>query len=67
MWDEAREASAAAVQDFNEDRAGRRDSRASRGGGATAGGGVAAGPAAVRPVWLALAGGKLFVREKVKG
>lgn len=66
VWDETREASAAAVQDYGRETGERRDSRASRGGATDSGGGAAGSPCAVRPVWLALAGGKLFLREKVR-
>lgn len=64
-WDDAsvREASAAAIQDFAADGGGRRDSRASRSAGGVGGG---TSKSVVRPVWLAFAGGKLFLREKVR-
>ncbi|CAM9143892.1 unnamed protein product [Scytosiphon promiscuus] len=67
VWDETREASAAAVQDYGAETGGRRDSRASRGGAPGSGSGAGGSSSAVRPVWLAYAGGKLFLREKVSG
>lgn len=74
VWDEARDATFAAVQGFLDGfEGGRRDSRASRGGGGGGGGGGDGGGkgggsrSTVRPVWLALAAGKLFLREKASG
>lgn len=66
MWDEARAIAAAQNAD---------GANGAVLGGAGAGSGIAGGSgrsggsgaelATVRPVWLALAGGKLFLREKV--
>ena len=74
VWDEARDATFTAVQGFLDGfEGGRRDSRASRGGGGGGGDGGGGGTrgggsrSAVRPVWLALAAGKLFLREKASG
>eukprot|EP00752_Nemacystus_decipiens_P002251 g2132.t2 len=72
VWDEARDATFAAVQGFLAGFDGsRRDSRVSRGGGGgiPGGGGGSGGESrpVVRPVWLACAAGKLFLREKASG
>lgn len=66
-WDEGRDTAAAIGSGgAGSGMAGAGERPASRGvRGAVGLGGDAAGSVTVRPVWLALAGGKLFLREKV--